>query len=249
MPRPPRPEDLYSLSVPVEVRISPDASRVAAVVKEVAPGKDGYRLSVWLVPCDGSAPARRLTLGARRDTSPRWSPDGSTLAFLSDRSGVLSAGGAGDEPPGPDGDKDASRHHPGVAAADGRWRGHAADAPARGCRGAGLEPRRQPLVHHLVRDLASPTAPATGPEGRASPGCPDHRPAALPAQWGRLHLRPAAQPVGRGRGRRQRSAADVGYGAGYPAGVEPGRPTHRVRVRSTPGAGPQLAHRRLPRGR
>ena len=86
MPRPPRPEDLYSLRVPVDVRISPDASRVAAVVKEVAPGKDGYRLSIWLVPCDGSAPARRLTLGARRDTSPRWSPDGSTLAFLSDRS-------------------------------------------------------------------------------------------------------------------------------------------------------------------
>ncbi len=106
MPRSPRPDDLYSLRVPVEVRISPDASRVAAVVKEVAPGKDGYRLSIWLVPSDGTAPARRLTLGARRDSSPRWSPDGSMLAFLSDRSGVLAAGGAGDEPAVPDADRE-----------------------------------------------------------------------------------------------------------------------------------------------
>ncbi len=101
MSRSPRPDDLYTLRVPVEVRISPDGSRVAFVVKESAPGKDGYRSSIWLVPADGSAPARRLTLGARRDTSPRWSPDGATLAFLSDRSGVLAAGGAGDQPPDP----------------------------------------------------------------------------------------------------------------------------------------------------
>jgi dipeptidyl aminopeptidase/acylaminoacyl peptidase len=98
MTRSPRPDDLYTLKAPLEVRISPDASRTAYVVSETAPGKDGYRLSIWLVPADGSAPGRRLTLGARRDTSPRWSPDGTTLAFLSDRSGVLSAGGASDRP-------------------------------------------------------------------------------------------------------------------------------------------------------
>ncbi|MCY7418476.1 MAG: DPP IV N-terminal domain-containing protein, partial [Chloroflexi bacterium] len=98
MPRRPRPDDLYGLRVPIEVRLSPDGSRVAYVVKETAPGKDGYRVSIWLVPADGSAPGRRLTLGARRDTSPRGSPDGSTLAFLSDRSAVLAAGGAADRP-------------------------------------------------------------------------------------------------------------------------------------------------------
>jgi dipeptidyl aminopeptidase/acylaminoacyl peptidase len=102
MPRSPRPDDLYALKVPIEVRLSPDGSRIAYVVKETAPGKDSYRLSIWLVPADGSAPARRLTLGARRDTSPRWSPDGATLAFLSDRSGVLRAGGASDRPADPD---------------------------------------------------------------------------------------------------------------------------------------------------
>jgi acylaminoacyl-peptidase len=51
-------------------------------------------MSLWLAPADGSAPPRRLTLGARRDVAPRWSPDGRWLAFLSDRGAVLRAGGA-----------------------------------------------------------------------------------------------------------------------------------------------------------
>ncbi len=98
MPRSPRADDLYALKVPIEVRISPDGSSIAYVIQETSPGKDGYRLSIWLVPTDGSAPGRRLTLGARRDICPRWSPDGTTLAFLSDRSAVLAAGGAGEGP-------------------------------------------------------------------------------------------------------------------------------------------------------
>jgi len=108
MPRAPRPDDLYALRVPLEVRLSPDGARIAFVVTETAPDKDGYRASVWLVPADGHTPARRLTLGARRDVSPRWSPDGSTLAFLSDRAGILSTGGAGDRPTDPAAGPDAS---------------------------------------------------------------------------------------------------------------------------------------------
>jgi acylaminoacyl-peptidase len=98
LPRAPRADDLYALRVPVEVRLSPDGARVVFGLKETAPGKDGYRQALWIVPADGSAPARRLTLGARRDFAPRWSPDGRTLAFLSDRGNVLVAGGAPDRP-------------------------------------------------------------------------------------------------------------------------------------------------------
>jgi acylaminoacyl-peptidase len=54
-------------------------------VRISAPGRDGYRTSIWLAPADGSAPARQLTLGARTDDHPRFSPDGQTIAFLSDR--------------------------------------------------------------------------------------------------------------------------------------------------------------------
>jgi len=60
MARAPRPDDLYTLRVPTDVRISPDGSRVAYVVKESNAGKDDYRQSLWVAPFDGSAPARRL---------------------------------------------------------------------------------------------------------------------------------------------------------------------------------------------
>ncbi len=98
MRRAPRPDDLYALRVPMDVRLSPDGSRIAFVVKESGPDRDEYRQSLWLLPADGSAPARRLTLGAKNDTAPRWSPDGRTLAFLSDRGAVLRAGDAGFRP-------------------------------------------------------------------------------------------------------------------------------------------------------
>lgn len=93
--RPPRPEDLYDLRVPTETALSPDGRHVAFGVKQVAPGRDGYRTSLWIAPTDGLGPARQLTVGARNDTTPRWSPDGRTVAFLSDRGAVLQAGGAG----------------------------------------------------------------------------------------------------------------------------------------------------------
>jgi dipeptidyl aminopeptidase/acylaminoacyl peptidase len=106
--RAPRPEDLYDLRVPTETALSPDGRLVAFTVKSVAPGKDGYRSALWIVPADGSAPARQLTMGARSDSTPRWSPDGATIAFLSDRAAVLQAGGGGAKPGPAEAPKDGS---------------------------------------------------------------------------------------------------------------------------------------------
>src|SRR5205807_150604 len=40
--------------------------------------------NIWIVGVEGGTP-RRFTAGPRRDIEPRWSPDGTRLAFLSER--------------------------------------------------------------------------------------------------------------------------------------------------------------------
>jgi dipeptidyl aminopeptidase/acylaminoacyl peptidase len=80
-----RPEDLYRFRIATEPRVSPDGRRAVFTVQTVAPTKDGYRHAVWMADLDGDAPAHRLTLGAKHDRAARFSPDGRTLAFLSDR--------------------------------------------------------------------------------------------------------------------------------------------------------------------
>jgi len=85
VPRPAQPDDLYRLLVPADPSLSPDGTWVAFTVTRSAVGRDGYRTSVWLAPSDGSTPARRVTYGPRTDAHARFSPDGRTLAFLSDR--------------------------------------------------------------------------------------------------------------------------------------------------------------------
>ncbi len=85
MPRAPRPDDLYRLKIATDPRLSPDGRHAVVTVQTVAPGFDGYRHALWLVATDGSTPPRQATLGSKHDRHPRFSPDGRTLAFISDR--------------------------------------------------------------------------------------------------------------------------------------------------------------------
>lgn len=86
MPRPPRPDDLYRLRIPSDPTLSPDGRFVAVSVETVSAAFDQYRSVIWLVPTsDVDGQPRQLTIGARHDGHPRFSPDGRTLAFLSDR--------------------------------------------------------------------------------------------------------------------------------------------------------------------
>jgi Tol biopolymer transport system component len=89
VPRPPRPDDLYRLRVATEPRLSPDGRHAVVTLQTVAAGFDDYREALWIVPTDGSAAARQLTLGAKHDHHPRFSPDGTTLAFISDRRSLI----------------------------------------------------------------------------------------------------------------------------------------------------------------
>ncbi len=90
MPRPPRPADLYRLRIASQPQLSPDGRSVVVTLQTVAPGFDAYRSALWLVSTasDGPAP-RQLTLGTRQDHHARFSPDGRTLAFLSDRRTIV----------------------------------------------------------------------------------------------------------------------------------------------------------------
>ena len=77
--------DVYELVNAGDPRISPDGSRVAYTVTALDEEANEYRSAIWVTPLDGSGEPRRFTSGEKRDTAPRWSPDGTWLAFASNR--------------------------------------------------------------------------------------------------------------------------------------------------------------------
>jgi dipeptidyl aminopeptidase/acylaminoacyl peptidase len=80
-----RPDDVFELCWVADPRIAPDGRTAAVVVSRVDREANEYARAIWLVPLDGSAPPRRFTSGEKQDLAPRWSPDGSNLAFVSNR--------------------------------------------------------------------------------------------------------------------------------------------------------------------
>ena len=78
------PQDITRIRLVSDPQISPDGRRVAFVVTTLSEEKDQYLSQIWMVETAGGEP-RRFTAGPKRDTAPRWSPDGTRLAFISER--------------------------------------------------------------------------------------------------------------------------------------------------------------------
>lgn len=89
-----KPESLYQLQFASDPHISRGGRLIAFVVTRIEddappgdnakqPPKKVYRSSIWLARDAQSA--RQFTAGLNKDSSPRFSPDGTQLAFLSSR--------------------------------------------------------------------------------------------------------------------------------------------------------------------
>ena len=77
-------EDLYEFNLISEPQVSPDGKLTIFCLRRADKETEKVHSNLWLVPTSGK-PARQFTYGSQSDTHPRFSPDGSRIAFLSNR--------------------------------------------------------------------------------------------------------------------------------------------------------------------
>jgi len=77
-------DHLLGLQTPSDVQISPDGKWIAYIVKRKDEDKDKQFSQIWMSSSDGKK-TLPLTASYANASSPRWNPDGSTLAFLGKR--------------------------------------------------------------------------------------------------------------------------------------------------------------------
>jgi dipeptidyl aminopeptidase/acylaminoacyl peptidase len=82
-------DDLLALRIASDPQISPDGSLIAFTVLECDGEKNTTSSALWLIGSAGGKAPWQITSGEHHDMMPRWSPDGRTLAFLSDRAGTV----------------------------------------------------------------------------------------------------------------------------------------------------------------
>ncbi|MBS3938124.1 MAG: S9 family peptidase [Peptococcaceae bacterium] len=86
MKRPLQQNDLLKMQFLSSPVISPDGADIACVKTHIDSETMEYRSHIFVVPTDGGA-LRQFTAGGKVETTPRFSPCGTKMAFVSDRSG------------------------------------------------------------------------------------------------------------------------------------------------------------------
>ena len=80
------PMDVFALQYAADPQIAPDGKRIVYVRQQSDVMTDKRVSNLWLIDVDGKVD-RALTTGSFSDSSPRWSPDGTRIAYISDRDG------------------------------------------------------------------------------------------------------------------------------------------------------------------
>jgi len=77
-------EDLYKIEIIADVRISPDGKHIIYSSQQIDKKTEKKYANLWILSTENGT-SRQFTYGDQSDTHPRWSPDGSVIAFLSNR--------------------------------------------------------------------------------------------------------------------------------------------------------------------
>jgi dipeptidyl aminopeptidase/acylaminoacyl peptidase len=77
-------DDLFRMIQVNDPDVAPDGRTVAYTVTMLDKEDNRYSAAIWTLDLESCTPSR-LTSDEHRDGAPRWSPDGSRLAFTSDR--------------------------------------------------------------------------------------------------------------------------------------------------------------------